>query len=848
MICPSCGSDNRPDAKFCGECGSALAPGCPSCGAANEPGRRFCYQCGTRLDGAEPSAAAAPTAAVPATERRLVTVLFADLVGFTALSENRDAEEVRALLTRYFDAARQVIERFGGTVEKFIGDAVMAVWGTPVAREDDPERAVRAALDLVDVVAGLGAELGADSLAARAAVLTGEAAVDLAAVGQGMVAGDLVNAASRVQALAEPGTVLAGERTRAATEAAVAYADAGQHELRGKDDTLRLWRALGLTAVRGGARRADVLEAPFVGRDRELRLVKDLFHGTAEEGRARLVTIMGLPGIGKSRLAWELEKYLDGVVENVWWHRGRCLPYGEGVSYWALAEMVRMRAGIAETDGPTPAREKLRTTIETYFPDESERDWVESALAHLLGLGEAGGRDRQDLFSAWRLLFERLAEQGPCVLLFEDLQWADTGLLDFVEYLLEWARGFPLYLVTLARPELSERRPDWGATRRNFHSLFLEPLPDEAMDALLDGIVPGLPDEVRSHIRERADGVPLYAVETVRMLLDRGFVEHTDEGYRPTGPIAVLDVPDSLHALIAARLDGLEPDERRLVGDASILGKTFTTEALAALAGRAPETLEPPLAALVRKEVLTLQADPRSPDRGQYGFVQSLVQRVAHETLSRKERRARHLAAAEYFETGSSLDQHEIVEVIASHLLDAYNADPDADDAAEIRASARERLADAGDRAASLGAAAEAQRYFEHAADLTDEPTVQATMLERAGLTAVSGARPDDAILHYERAITLFEGDGDVHAAARVLGRLGEVLELQGQTEEAIERMERSFEVLSGDEPDAGLATLAAELGRSHFFAGNVQRAFERVELALEIGEQLWSRTCSPKR
>jgi class 3 adenylate cyclase/tetratricopeptide (TPR) repeat protein len=835
MICAACGTENRPDARFCGECGSPLSPACPACGAANEPGRKFCYQCGTALE----SGAATAEPLAPATERRLVSVLFADLVGFTGLSENRDAEEVRELLSRYFEAARQVIERFGGTVEKFIGDAVMAVWGTPVAREDDPERAVRSALDLVDVVTGLGVELGASELAVRAAVLTGEAAVDLGAQGQGMVAGDLVNTASRAQALAPRGAVLVGERTRAATKAAIAYEEAGEQEIRGKVEGIRLWRALRVTAARRGARRADVLEAPFVGRDRELRLVKDLFHGTDEERRARLVSIVGIPGIGKSRLAWEFEKYLDGVVEDVWWHRGRCLPYGEGVAYWALAEMVRMRAGIAEADEPASAQAKLRETLEPLFPDADERGWAEIRLAHLLGLAEHGGQDRQDLFSAWRLLFERLAERGPCVLVFEDLQWADSGLLDFIEYLLEWSRAYPLYLVTLARPELAERRPDWGAGKRNFHSLFLEPLAGEAMDALLAGLVPGLPAELRGHIRDRADGVPLYAVETVRMLLDRGLVERVGDEYRPAGPIEALEVPDSLHALIAARLDGLEPDERRLVADASVLGKTFTTNALAALTGRSGDALERPLAALVRKEVLSVQADPRSPERGQYGFLQALVQRVAHDTLSRKERKARHLAAAAYFESSSSFDQYEIAEVIASHLLDAYNAEPDAEDAAEIKSGACDRLASAGERAGSLGAPAEAQRYFEHAADLADEPGHQATMLERAGEMAVAGVRPDDALLNFERAIGLFEANGDDHAAARMLGRLGKVLETQGQTGPALERMERSFEILSREEPDEGLALLAGELARAHFFTGNLPRAWERVELALEVAERL---------
>jgi class 3 adenylate cyclase/tetratricopeptide (TPR) repeat protein len=839
VICSSCGADNREGARFCGECGSPLAAACPTCGAPNPPDKRFCDQCGSELVGAQ-ATPSSPARTAPTSERRLVSVLFADLVGFTALSEERDAEEVRELLSRYFDAGRQVIDRFGGTVEKFIGDAVMAVWGTPVAREDDAERAVRAALDIVDAVAALGAEIGQQGLRARAAVMTGEASVTVGAEGEGMVAGDLVNTASRVQALADPGAVLVGERTRRATEAAIAYEDAGSRGLRGKAEGVMLARALRVTGARGGVGKSAGLEAPFVGREREFRLVKELFHATAEERRPRLISVVGLPGIGKSRLSWELEKYLDGLVDNVWWHRGRCLPYGEGVSYWALAEMVRMRARIAEAEDASTAAARLRNTLEEHFGDADERSWVEARLAPLLGLSEPGSSDRQDLFSAWRRLFERLAEQSPCVLVFEDLQWADSALLDFVEHLLEWSRNHPLFVLTLARPELAERRPDWGIASRNFHLLSLEPLSDQAMDRLMSGLVPGLAAELRDQIRDRADGVPLYAVETVRMLLDRGLVERAGDEYRPVGAIESLDVPDSLHALIAARLDGLDPEERALTADASILGKTFGADALAALAGRTEAELEPLLQSLVRKEVLSFQADPRSPERGQYGFLQALVQKVAHDTLSRKEQKARHLAAAAYFETSWGSEEEEIVEVVASHLLDAYEADPDAPDAADLRARARDTLARAGERAASLAAAAEAQRYFEQAARLADDRRSQAELLEQAGQAAQAAARGDEAGLLFERAIALFEAEGDTHPAARVAARLGRSLEGQGATEEALKRMEESFAVLSRDKPDEDLAALAAELARTFFFSGDIDRATERLEFALELAESLW--------
>ena len=336
--------------------------------------------------------------------------MFADLVGFTALAEDRDAEEVRELLSRYFDTARRVIGRYGGTVEKFIGDAVMAVWGAPIAREDDAERAVRAALELVDAVRALGEDAGTPALRARAGVTAGEAAVTVGAEGQGMVAGDLVNTASRVQTAAQPGSVYVGEATRRMSEAAVVYEDAGEHELKGKAEPVRLWRALRVVAATGGAQRSSALEPPFAGRNRELRMVKELFHASADDHRAQLVSVVGGAGIGKSRLVWEFFKYLDGLAIDTRWHRGRCLAYGEGVTYWALAEMVRTNASILEGEDPDTALPKLLEAVEIVLPDPEERRWVEPRLASLLGLETGPARDREDVFAAWRLFYERLAE------------------------------------------------------------------------------------------------------------------------------------------------------------------------------------------------------------------------------------------------------------------------------------------------------------------------------------------------------------------------------------------------------------------------------------------------------
>ncbi|MGZ4431237.1 MAG: ATP-binding protein, partial [Gaiellales bacterium] len=446
-------------------------------------------------------------------------------------------------------------------------------------------------------------------------------------------------------------------------------------------------------------------------------------------------------------------------------------------------------------------------------------------------------RDRNELFSAWRLFFERLADVYPTVLVFEDMQWADASLLDFVEYLVDSARAHPLYVVTLGRPELVERRPTWGAGLRNFTSLYLEPLSPAAMQQLLVGLVPGLPAGLRDQILDRAEGIPLYAVETVRMLLDRGALVLEGSAYRPVGEIASLEVPETLHALIAARLDGLPAEERRLLQDGAVLGKTFAKPAIAALTGRSEEELEPLLLSLVRKEVLGVQADPRSPEHGQYGFLQDLVRHVAYETLSRRERKARHLAAASH--VGVALSEDEVAAVVASHLLDAYRAVPDADDAHEIRDRAREALTRAGERAGSLGASSEAQRYFEQAAELVDDPAALAPLAERAGHMAWLAGRPVESRALLDRAEAAFERLGDIGSMARVAGRLAEIDFVEGHPREAVERLEPALASISDGEHDAEVAAIAGQLGRFLVLSGDPDRALTHLERALGLAERL---------
>ena len=837
MNCSNCGAANPGDQRFCDNCGTALSADCPNCGRPNRPGARFCGNCGTTLDAGQPTTVTpavavsgtttAPSSAVA--ERRLVSVLFADLIGFTPFAEERDAEEVRETLSRYFDAARTVIERHGGTVEKFIGDAVMAVWGTPVAREDDAERAVRAALELLPAVRGVD-----EGLQARAAVLTGEAAVAVGAGDQGMLAGDLVNTAARLQSVAAPGTVLVGESTMRSSSAAVAFEPAGEQSLKGKSAPIPAWRALRVIAERGGRARSDALEPPFVGRDAELTLLKDLLHATGREGRARLVAVTGPGGIGKSRLAWELEKYVDGLVELIYWHRGRSPSYGEGVSFWALGEMVRRRAGLAETDDEPTTRQRIAQTVSQFVPDEEDRRWVEPALLALLGVEPAPPGGRDVLFAAWRIFFERIAAQGTTVLLFEDLQFADSGLLDFIDHLLEWSKAVPILVLILARPELLERRPEFGSATRHFHSVPLEPLPEEAMSDLLAGLVPGLPPAAVSAIVARADGIPLYAVETIRMLIADGRLEPTGDGaYRPVGQLGELTIPDTLRSLIASRLDSLEPADRALLQHGAVLGQTFTLDSLAAVSGAAAEELVPRLRQMVRRELLALEADPRSPERGQYRFVQGLIREVAYGTLARRDRRERHLGAARHFE---SVGDEETAGALASHYLAAYRASEPGPEADAVAAQARLALRGAAERASALGAYGQAIGHLEQALDVTHDMADRADLLERAIRAAQADARYEHGIDLARQAIDAYRAKGDRLGMARSSGLLGTLFVELSRQGDAVEVLTGALAELPA-EADELRADLAARLSRAYMRSRQMEAAIAAADQALSIAE-----------
>jgi class 3 adenylate cyclase/tetratricopeptide (TPR) repeat protein len=787
---------------------------------------------------------------VPVAERRVCSVLFCDVAGFTRLSEARDPEAVRELLSQYFDVARTIIGRYGGVVEKFIGDAVMAVWGTPAATEGDAERAVRAGLDLVSAVTDLGAEAGVPGLAARAGVVTGEVAVTLGAAGEGMVAGDAVNTAARVQAAAEPGQVLADGATQRQAGAGVGFADAGEHALKGKAEPQRLWRATRVLAGVGGAQRVDGLEAPLTGRDAELRAIRELFHATAERRVPRLVLISGPAGVGKSRLGWEFRKYMEGLAETVWWHRGRCLSYGDGVGFWALAEIVRQRLGIAEEDSAESAEIKLAEGLDRFVPEPAERAYVGVRLGRLLDVTFAGdnGRplSREELFAGWRLFFERLAAVHPVVLLVEDAQYADAGLMDFLDHLVDWTRDLPVYLLVLARPELGQARSGFG-TGRNRITLTLDPLDPASMDQLVDALVPGMPPGARSKVTGQAQGIPLFAVETIRALIDGDIVQPVEGAYRLVGDVGKLTVPDSLHALLAARLDALDPAVRRLAADAAVLGSSFHAEALIAVSGQDEPSVRAGLAELLRREVFAVSADPLSPEQGSYGFAQQMLRQVAYDTMSRRDRKARHLTVAAHMRAAFPGDREEVADIIARHYLDALAAVPDDPDADQIRGQAIAALIRAAERAGRTGAPALAAASYATAAglasldtrggeDVGGQPSV-GMLWERAAQAAITSGDWAAAIEHAGRAREDHLGRGQARAAARIQAAAGQALRRSGRHAEAREQLTDAVEVLRA-EPDHDTVDALNHLAIVEVFAGSPDADRLSTE-ALTLGQAL---------
>jgi class 3 adenylate cyclase/tetratricopeptide (TPR) repeat protein len=787
---------------------------CPACGKENPEGFAFCGFCTAPL---------ATETAPGREERKVVTVLFCDLVGSTARAERLDPEDVRALLSRYHEHVRGELERFGGTVEKFIGDAVVGVFGAPAVHEDDSERAVRAALAVRDWARESG------EVEIRIAVNTGEALVALDArpeLGQAMVAGDVMNTAARLQGAAPENGVLVGETTYRATRDVIDYREAPPVRAKGKSEPLAVWEA---REARARVQVERMGRTPLVGRDRELSALSDALERARDEHSPQLVTLVGVPGIGKSRLVYELFKLLEGGSELVSWRQGRSLPYGEGVSYWALAEVVKAEAGILETDDEARAAERLAATVGQLFAEEADARWVEGHLRPLVGLGaerESSDDRTAEAFAAWRRFLEALAERRPLVLVFEDLHFADDGLLDFVDYLAEWAGEVPLLIVATARPELLERRPAWGGGKVNALTLALAPLSQEQTAGLVHALLdwPVLPAGVEQQLLDRAGGNPLYAEEFARLV---------EEGLEPE------QLPESVQGIIAARLDGLPAEEKAVLHDAAVLGRVFWLGGLEHVGGGARWTVEERLHRLERKEFVRRERGSSVAGEAEYSFKHLLVRDVAYGQVPRAERAARHRLAAEWITSLGRADDH--AELVANHYLAALELARAAGEATDaLVGPARLALRDAGDRAFALNAFAAASGFYEAALDVWPEKdAARPALLLRFG--QVLHLTADDRrieVLEQARAALVECEDRPLAAEAEVA--LGGVRWLRGETSQVAAHVERA-EALVRDEPSSTTKVrVLAQLSRYLALGGDTERALvvgrEAQALAEELG------------
>jgi len=805
---------------------------CGRCGQENPDVARFCLACGAEL----------ARSAETRHERKVVTVLFADLVGFTSRAESLDPEDVGALLTAYHAHVKLELERHGGTVEKFIGDAVMALFGAPVAHEDDPERAVRAAVAIRDVVAALNAEHGGGSnLRVRTGITTGEALVTIGArpsEGEGMAAGDVVNTAARLQSAAPENGILVDETTRRSVEAVAEIRAVEPITAKGKSEPIAAWEVTGIR-TRFGVDVVQDTRTPLVGRVRELELLERALARARAEHAPQLVTLIGIPGIGKSRLLWELFGIADADPDLITWRQGRCLPYGEGVAFWALGEMVKAQVGLLETDTATDAEEKLAAAVGQLVGDE-DRDWVIGHVRPLLGLGEdSDASNSTEAFAAWRRLFEGLAEQRPLVLVFEDLHWADDGLLDFVDHLVDWATGVPLLVVCSARPELIERRPSWGGGKLNAATLALTPLADEDAARLVAALLdqPLLPAELQQVLLERAAGNPLYAEQYVRMLVDRGLLVRGDGGW-DLDDVSELPLPETLQGIIAARLDGLAGDEKQLLQDAAVVGKVFWVGALGANADR--EAFERRLHVLERKGFVRRQRQSTVGGELEYSFAHALVRDVAHGQIPRLQRGAKHRAAAEWIEQLTVERGGDHAQLAAHHWLQALELTRAAgrDDPA-LSASASASLARAGDRARNLGAFDNARVLYRQALDLLEPgDPARPQLLLRYGATAARNGI--DAVAELDEAIEALIGAGDYEAAAEGLLGLNWYRWIIGDTEGSDAALEEAQAVLA-DRPSSPVKArvygeTAVRWMLGHDFQASLQSAARELELAEELG------------
>jgi predicted ATPase/class 3 adenylate cyclase len=735
---------------------------CPSCGAASPDGFRFCGSCGARL-----SASVIERAGET---RRTVTILFTDVTGSTGLGERLDPESMRRMLGRVFATARDLIERHGGTVEKFIGDAVMAVFGVPTIHEDDALRAVRAASDLGHALERINSEMLRDHgvrLALRTGINTGEVVAGDPAAGNSFVTGDAVNVAARLEQAAAPGEILLGEATYRLVRDAVDVEGPIELDLKGKLVSVPAYRLRGI--VLDAPARPRRRDAPLVGRVRELRLLAHAFERVVSDRASQLFTVLGTAGVGKSRLvAAFLEQEAGGATVL----SGHCLPYGQNITFWPIAEIVRAAAAIAADDPPEMARAKIRVLLD----GEPDADLVTERISQAVALDEAQA-PLEETFWAIRRLLESLARERPLVVVIDDLHWAAPTMLELIEHALDWTRDSRILVLAMGRPELLDARPGWGGGKLNATTILVEPLSEVECGELVDGVLGDLPADpaIRRRIADAAEGNPLFAEELVAMLLDDGLLRRVGDRWLPAGDLSRIAVPPTVSALIAARLDRLGPEDRGILERASIIGRAFDRAALDELIDDATRALDGKttlatgvalaarLADLVRRELIR-------PDRpvtlgvDAYRFRHQLIRDAAYDGLSKERRSELHLRFGSWLERTVGDRLVEVEEIVGFHLEQAHRyrreIGPVGDAYRDAAVRGGEHLGAAGRRALARGDLPAAVGLLDRAAALLPDGAPG-----RAAILAALGSALTEQG-EFIRAAAVFEGAAEAAAAA----------------------------------------------------------------------------------
>ncbi|HVL53836.1 MAG TPA: adenylate/guanylate cyclase domain-containing protein [Vitreimonas sp.] len=800
---------------------------CAACGTPNPAAARFCNGCGAKLE------------ATPARSesRRTVTIVFVDVAGSTALGERLDPESLRALIGEFFDMAKAIVERHGGVVEKFIGDAVMAVFGLPTLHEDDALRAVRAAAELQHRLAASGL---ADRLTIRTGINTGEVVAGDASAGQRLVTGDAVNTAARLEQAARAGEILLGLATHRLVRHAVQAVETPPVDARGKAEPVRSFRLESVDPA--GELTARHLDAPLIGRERELGRLLRSYEDAVAERRCGLFTLLGPAGVGKSRLVHELVARIGDEARVL---RGRSLPYGEGITYWPIAEMVRAAAGIEEVDDRETALAKLRSLV----ADDPEADEIADRVGAAIGVATAE-TDRDDVFRAVRRLFESLARDRPLVAVFDDLQWAEPTLIDLVEHVVDWSRGSPILVLVLARPDLLDVRPDWGGGKLDAQTVLLEGLGEAETRELAASLLGANVDRaVLDRIEAVAEGNPLFVEQLVAMLIEEGRLVRSGEGWKAASDLREMEVPPTISALLAARLDRLPRDERVLAERASVVGRVFERVAVAELS---PEPDRPDVAArlrsLVRRELIRPELSAAAGDET-FRFRHILIRDAAYESLSKRDRADLHGRFADWLEatTGGRLAEYE--EIVGYHLDQAvrYRVELGLHDdlTAALRERAFRRLADAGRRASDRSDAKAAIRLLTRAGELgtaDDRDRIETLLLLATAYLDVNAARDATRVLAEAGRAAESSGDRVRAARAELLTVVASSQVDPGISAQDLEDVaSRHLELFDREGYEAGLIELWVARGLADLTRSQWARASEAYEQALVHAERAGS-------